>query len=52
MLLSEDMYCVTVTFKMTESVEQQIYIKFCFKLEHPSTETIQMIQEAVAMGNW
>ena len=32
-------YCVALTFKMTEQVEQQICIKFCFKLEHSSTET-------------
>ena len=31
---------------MTEEVEQQICIKFCVKLEHSSTETIQMIQKA------
>ena len=40
------MYCVAVAFKMTEEVEQQICIKFCVKLEHSSTETIQMIQKA------
>ena len=50
--LSEQVYCVAVTFKMTEQVEQQICIKFCIKLEHSSTETIQMIQKAAAMGNW
>ena len=27
-------------------------IKFCIKLEHSSTETIQMIQKAAAMGTW
>ena len=37
---------------MTEQVEQQIYIKFCIKLEHSSVETIGMIQKAAAMGNW
>ena len=47
-----DVYCVAVAFKMTEWVEQQICIEFCIKLEHSSTETIQMIQKAVAMGNW
>ena len=46
------MYCVTVTFKMTEWVEQWICIKFCVILEHSSTETIQIIQKATAMGNW
>ena len=37
---------------MTEQAEQLICIRFCIKLEHSSTETMQMIQEAVAMGNW
>ena len=37
---------------MTELVEQWICIKSCIKLEHSSTETIQMIQKATAMGNW
>ena len=27
-------------------------IKFCIKLGHSSTETIQMFQKALAMGNW
>ena len=51
MPLSEHVYCVAVTFKMTEWVEQQICIKFCVKLEHSSTETIRMIQKAEAIGN-
>ena len=37
---------------MTEQVEQRICIKFCIKLDHSSAETIQMIQEAAAMGFW
>ena len=41
--LSEHVYCVAVTFKMTEWEEQQIYIKFCVKLEHSLMETILMI---------
>ena len=52
MLLGEHVYCVAVTFKMTERAEQWICIKFCMKLEHSSAETIQMIQKATAMGNW
>ena len=52
MPLSEHVYCVAITFKMTEQAEQQICIKFCIKVEHSSTETIQMIQEATSMGNW
>ena len=52
MTLSEHVYCVAVTFKMTEQVEQRICIKFCIRLGHSSMETIQMIQKATAMGNW
>ena len=52
MPLSEHVYCVAVTFKMTEWVEQWICIEFFIKLEHSSTETIGMIQKAAAMGNW
>ena len=52
MPLSECMYCVAIAFKMTEQVEQRIYIRFCIKLEPSSTETIWMIQKAAAMGNW
>ena len=37
---------------MTEWVEQQICIKLCVKLEHSSTETIQVIQKTTAMDNW
>ena len=50
MPLSEHVYCVAITFKMSEWVEQWIWIKFCVKLEHSFTETIQMIQKAAAMG--
>ena len=52
MLLSEHVYCVAITFKITEQVEQGICIKFCVKLEHSSAETIQMIQKAAAVGIW
>ena len=37
---------------MTERVEQWICIRFFFKLEHSSVETIPMIQKAPTMGNW
>ena len=37
---------------MTDKVEQWICIQFCVKLEHSSTETVQIIQKAVAVGNW
>ena len=46
MPLSEHVYYVAVTFKMTEQLEQQICIKFCDKLEHPWAEIIRMIQKA------
>ena len=52
MPMSEHVYCVAVTFKITEWVEQWICIKFCIKLKHFSAETIQMIQKAAAVGNW
>ena len=38
--------------KMTEGVEQWICIKFCIKLGYSSTETIQIIQKTLAVGNW
>ena len=46
MLLSEHVYCVAITLKMTEWVEQWICIEFCLQPEHSSAETIQMIQKA------
>ena len=46
MPLSEHVFCVAITFKMPEQVEQQICIKSCGKLECSSTETLQMIQKA------
>ena len=49
--LSEHVYCVAMAFKMTEWVQQWICIKFWFKLEYSSMETIRMIQKATAMGN-
>ena len=49
MPLSEHMYCVATAFKMTEQGEWWICIKFCIKLEHPSTETSWMIQKAAVM---
>ena len=52
MPLSEHVYCVAITFEMTEGLEQRICIKFCIKLKHSSTENIQMIKKAAAIGNW
>ena len=51
-LLSEHVYCVAITFKMTEQIEQEVCIKFYIKLEHSSVETIQIIQKSSAVGNW
>ena len=45
-------YCVAITFKMTEWVEQWICTKFPVKLEHSSAEAIRMIQKATVMGIW
>ena len=50
MPLSENVYCVAVTFKMTERVEQQICTKFCVKLEHSSIETIADDSEGHSYG--
>ena len=52
MPLSEHVYFVAVTFKMTEQLEQQICNKFCIKGEHSSAESVRMIQKPAAMGNW
>ena len=45
MSLSEHVYCVPVTFKMTEQVEERTCIKIGVKLEHSSVETTRMIQK-------
>ena len=50
--LSEHVYCVAAPFKLTEQVEQQIYIKFFIRLKHSFLETIWMIHKAAAKGNW
>ena len=52
MSFSEHVYCVAITFNMAEQEEQRVCIRFCIKLEHSSMETIWMIQEAVAVGDW
>ena len=52
MPFSEHVHCVGVTFEMTERVVQWICIRFCVQLECSSSETIQMILKAAAMGNW
>ena len=52
--LSEHVYCVAVTVKMTEQGEQQICIKFCVKTEHSCMETTQMSRKPQlwATGDW
>ena len=52
--LSERVYCVAVTFKMTEWVEQWICIKFCFKLAHSYMGTIRWFRrpQLRAPGDW
>ena len=45
--IDEHVYCVAVTFKMTESAEQRICIECYVKLEHSSMETVWMIQKAL-----
>ena len=54
MPLNEHVYCVAITFKMIEKVQQQISIKLCVQLEHSSMETVQMIQrlQLWATGDW
>ena len=51
MPLSEHVYCVAISFKMTEGVEQRICIKFCIRLEQSSVGSTQMIRKA-ATGDW
>ena len=54
MPFSEHVYCVAVAFKMTDQVQQPICIKFCFKLEHSSAETIGWFRrpQLRATGDW
>ena len=54
MLLSEHVYCVAITFKMTEWVEQQICIRFCVKLQHSCAETIRWFRrpQLWARADW
>ena len=52
MPLSEHVYCVAVTCKMTEQVEQHTHIQVCIKFGHSSVETAWWIQKATAVGNW
>jgi phosphoserine phosphatase len=36
---------------MTRRVDQRICIKFCFKLGHPSAETVRMIKKAFGVDS-
>jgi len=38
--------CDIAIFTMCESTEQHIFIKFCFKIGKPATETYQLLQQA------
>ena len=40
------MCCVAIAFRIIEQVEQRICVRFCIKLEHASSETILMIENA------
>ena len=54
MLLSEHEYCVAITFKMTERVEQQIYIKFALSLNVPPQKLFTWFRrlQLWATSNW
>ena len=54
MPLSEHVYCVTITFKMTEWVEQRICIRFCVKLNIPPQKPFGWFRspQLWATGDW
>ena len=54
MLLSEPMYCVAVTFKITEWVEQWICIKFYISLNIPLQKLLRWFRrpQLWSPGNW
>ena len=54
MPLSEHVYCVTITFKMTEWVEQRICIRFCVKLNIPLQKLFRWFRrpQLWATGDW
>ena len=54
MPLSEHVYCVAITFKMTEQLEQWICIEFCIKLEHSSVKLFGWFRrlQLWATGDW
>ena len=52
MSLSDHVYCEAIIFNMAEWVKQRICIKFCTKFGHSLAETILMIQNLWATGDW
>ena len=54
MLLSDHVYWVAVSLKITEQAEQQICIEFCIKLEHPSGKLFTRFRkwQLRATGDW
>ena len=54
MLLSEPVKCVAVTFKMTEWVEQWVWIKLCIRLEFSSVKLFMWFRrpQLWATGDW
>ena len=54
MALSEHVYCVAITFKMTERVEQWICIKFWMKLENPPWKLFEWLRrpQLWVTGDW
>ena len=54
MLLSEHVYCVAITFKMTEWAQQWICIRFCSKLEHSPWKLFQWFRrlQLWTTGDW
>ena len=54
MPLSERVHCVAVALKMTELIEQLIWVKFCIKLEHSSWKLFKWFRrlQLGATGDW
>ena len=54
MPLTDHVYCVAVACKITEQVEQQISIEFCFMLEHSSMRLFGWFRrlQLWATGDW
>ena len=54
MLLSERVYCVAVTFKMTDGVEQQIHSNFALSFNIPPRKLLRWFRrlQLWATGDW